>query len=513
MKKKWLWIAIGVVVILIIVAVLVARAQQGGTAQSDSLRSAEVIKGDLDITVPASGNVVANQKAALHFDTTGSVDAIEVKVGDRVRAGQVLARLDAEVLEMALEEAQTSLDQAKTDHERKIKEAEIALESANLQLRQAQLRLPGVESAAASVRSAEANLKKVQLGATEEAIAIAERQLEQAKNALWGVQLQRDATCGAKRAGNATGIQCDAAQASVQQSEEAVRIAELQLQEARKGATAEDIEAANAQLAQAQAQYKSARGENAAQIQGLDILEGNVEAAQITLERLQEGVDPLLELSVERAKYNLEAATLTAPFKGIVADIDLQIGEQASAGTAAATIVDDSVFFAEVTVDETDIGTVEISQTVEVTLDAYPEITIEGVVETIAPAATSTGGVVSYPVRVRLSSTDEAAVRDGMTSSVLIRTSTIEDVILVPNWAVRTDQTNGETYVYQLVAGQPVRTPVTVGGRNETETQILTGLEEGATVVLITEQRFLFPSGGGGENESQSEQSVVVTAG
>ena len=176
MKKKWLWIAIGVVVILIIVAVLFARAQQGGTAQSDILRSAEVIKGDLDITVPASGNVVANQKAALHFDTTGSVDAIEVKVGDRVRAGQVLARLDAEVLEMALEEAQTSLDQAKTDHERKSKEAEIALESANLQLRQAQLRLPGVESAAASVRSAEANLKKVQLGATEEAIAIAERQ-------------------------------------------------------------------------------------------------------------------------------------------------------------------------------------------------------------------------------------------------------------------------------------------------------------------------------------------------
>jgi multidrug efflux pump subunit AcrA (membrane-fusion protein) len=81
-EEEVLWIAIGVVVILIIVAVLFARAQQGGTAQSDILRSAEVIKGDLDITVPASGNVVANQKAALHFDTTGSVDAIEVKVGD-----------------------------------------------------------------------------------------------------------------------------------------------------------------------------------------------------------------------------------------------------------------------------------------------------------------------------------------------------------------------------------------------------------------------------------------------
>ncbi len=514
MKKKWLWIAIGVVVIIIIVAVLFTRAQQGGTAQGDILRSADVIKGSLDITVPASGNVVANQKASLHFDATGSVDTIEVKIGDRVRAGQVLARLDAEALELALEEAQTTLDQAKTDHERRIKEAEIALESANLQLRQGQLRIPGVESAAAAVRSAEANLKAVQLGASEEAIAIAERQVEQAKNALWGVQLQRDATCGAEKYGGATETQCDAAQASVQQSEEAVRIAELQLQEARKGATAEELETATAQLEQAQAQYKNARGENAAQIQGLDILEGNVEEAQIALDRLKEGVDPLLEIAVERAKHNLEAATLTAPFNGIVADIDLQIGEQASAGTAAAVIVDDSTFFAEVTVDETDIGTVAISQTVEVTLDAYPDVTIEGIVETIAPAATSTGGVVSYPVRVRLSPTDEAAVRDGMTASVLIRTSTIEDVLLAPNWAVRTDQISGETYVYKLVAGQPVRTPVTVGGRNETETQLLSGVEAGDTVVLITEQRFPFPGGGGEEGgESESQQSVVVTAG
>jgi len=499
MKKKWPWIIGGIVLIGIVVAILVSNAQKG-QPEGEILRTAEVTRENLDITVSASGNVVGNQKAGLHFETVGTVAAIAVEVGDQVKEGDTLAQLDADALKLALEEAETRLGQAQTDYERQLTEAQLNLESAELRLKQAELRLPGVSSASAGVRSAEAGLKQVEQGASEEAIAIAERQVEQAKNGLWGLQLQRDATCGAVDYGGATKNQCHGAEAAVQEAEESVRIAELKLQETQKGASAEDLETAQAKLAQAQAEYSRARDENQAQIEGLEILEADVERAQIALDRIEEGVDPLLELAVEKAQDSLAAATLKAPFDGIVAAIDLQIGEQASTAVPAITIVDDSVFYVEVTVDETDIGKVAVGQTVEVTLDAYPNTALDGEIETIAPAATTTGGIVSYPVRVRLSPTEDVAVRDGMTTSVLIQTSRLEDALLVPNWAIRTDQDSGATYTYCycIVEGQPTRTQVTIGERNETYTQILSGLEEGTQVALVTEERTLFPMGGGG---------------
>jgi hypothetical protein len=64
----------------------------------------------------------------------------------------------------------------------------------------------------------------------------------------------------------------------------------------------------------------------------------------------------------------------------------------------------------------------------------------------------------------------------------------------VPNWAVRTDQASSETYTYcYCVEGSEItRKPVETGARNETYTQVVSGLEEGETIALVSEERDLF---------------------
>ncbi|HNT77087.1 MAG TPA: HlyD family secretion protein, partial [Anaerolineae bacterium] len=159
----------------------------------------------------------------------------------------------------------------------------------------------------------------------------------------------------------------------------------------------------------------------------------------------------------------------------------------------AITLLDDSVFFVDATVDEIDIGRIVVGQPVTVTLDAYPDAVLAGVVERIAitPDAASVSGLIAYPLRVRLTAQGGATVREGMTANIAIRTRRLENVLVIPNWAVRTDQVSSVTYAYTFVDNILTRREIVVGERNESYTEVLSGLAPGDTVALVTEARNL----------------------
>ncbi|MBN1259594.1 MAG: efflux RND transporter periplasmic adaptor subunit [Anaerolineae bacterium] len=502
MKKKLIWIIAIVLIVAAVGGYIWFRNRQQQDASGEVLRTAEVIRGDLDITVAASGNVVANQKAELRFAAPGIVETIAVDVGERVETGQILASIESERLALALSEAQTRLDRATVELERQLQEANLGVQAAEIRIIQAELRAPSAASGAAAVRAAEASLDRVTAGASPEDIAIAERQVEQTKNALWAAQVQRDQACSGNPSrdpglGDLLGgtQSCDAAQAGVQQAEESVLIAQLQLQKVRNGPANADIAAAQAQVDQARAEYGRLADEVEAQDEGMELLTIDLERSKLVLERLKDGVDPLLALAVETAQDDLDRASLKAPFDGVIAAVNLQTGVQVNSALPAVTLVDNTKFFVDVTIDETDIGKIQAGHPVEITLDAYPRTTLPGTVERIGPApAPGISGVVAYPVRIQIDSDEGIDVRDGMTASVLITTSRLEDVLLVPNWAVRTDQTSQQTFTYcYCMTGETLRqVQVAIGERNEIFTQIISGLEEGATVALVTEERNLF---------------------
>lgn len=465
MKKVLTWIIILALIGGGIAAYLWWREEQATAQQSSAiLRTGQVIRGDLNITVVASGNVAVNNKLDLRFDSAGIVDHVYVEVNQRVRAGEALAQLSTTDLERAVQQATIALEQATLNRDLLTKPT--AAEDAEL------ARL-NVQSAAQALEVARIGKQTAQVDANAMTVQ-AQRARESAYNDY-----------------------------SKQQTEDA----RLKFQNAEEQ---EYIAKKNAEVTQeqAQAQWLAAYSRYQQAVESLRKLEEGPDEQQIRQVELQ---IEQAQLNLEQAQARLAEARLTAPFAGLIAAVNVQEGVSASPGTTAFTLVDDSQFYVDVTVDEIDIGKISIGQTANVTLDAYPDSIIDGVVESIAPGALNIGGIISYRLRVRLSPPSVppdggdkggGTIRDGMTASIVINTEVVEDILLAPNWAVRSDQTTGETILYCYVLrsdGVPERRTITRGRYNETSTEILSGLQVGDTVALVTEERNLLdlvPFGG-----------------
>jgi len=343
----------------------------------------------------------------------------------------------------------------------------------------------GGESAKAAVSSAQANLTRLQAGATEEEIAIAERRIEEAKNRLWGAQSQRDAVCGRLKFGGGQ-ADCDNAEAAVGQASEGVQIAELQLQTTLKGARAEDLTTARAQLAQANAQLAQteaqlvqaeadlARAQRGPSREQIAVVESQVNQARV---------------GVEVAQARLEDVLLKAPTAGTLARWNLYVGDRVSPGSPVGTLVDDTRYHLMVSIDETDIRQVAPGQVARLQLDAFPDAELLGHVAAVELLGANTQGIVTYAVRIDLEPTD-LVLRSLMTATVDIVSSVKADAVRVPNRAIRRDAKG--RYIQIVVDNKVVRADVTVGVSDTEYTEVLSGVEEGASVVVSTPREDLF---------------------
>ncbi len=357
MKKVITWIIILALIGGGIAAYLWWRGEQATAQQSSNiLRTEQVTRGDLSITVVASGNVAVNNKLDLRFDSSGIVDRVYVQANQRVRAGEALAQLVTTDLERAVQQATIALEQAKLNRDLLTKP--VATEDVEL------ARL-NVQSAAQALEVARIGKQTAQVDANT-MIVQAQRARESAYNDY-----------------------------SKQQNEDA----RLKFERAEEQ---EYIARKNAEVTQeqAQAQWLAAYSRYQQAAESLRKLEEGPTEQQVRQAELQ---IEQAALNLEQAQARLADARLTAPFAGLVAAVNVQEGVAAAPGAAAFTLVDDSQFYVDVTVDEIDIGKVSVGQKAEVTLDAYPDRGIDGVVESIAPGALNLGGIISYRLRVRLS--------------------------------------------------------------------------------------------------------------
>jgi HlyD family secretion protein len=325
-------------------------------------------------TLQASGAIEAEQ-IRLAPEIGGKVASLLVEEGARVEQDQVLARLDAALLEAqrdqarsAIEGAQGQVDAAQAQlakaragarpeevasargalaaAEAGLKLAAAQRDAAAAQHLAAQANVAGAQGqfkaaqagqagATAGLGAADASLARAKNGATVEEQTIAERSVELAKNALWGAQAQRDAVCGQVGRG-ATQAGCEGAKAAVQQAEEQVRIAEAQLAQVNEGARKEDIAALQAGVQQAKAGVSAAAADaNKAQAAidaagaavalaaaNLSGAEASLQAAQAQRDQAQAALDlilagarrediQLLEAQVRQAQSALAGAEAT----------------------------------------------------------------------------------------------------------------------------------------------------------------------------------------------------------
>jgi HlyD family secretion protein len=433
------------------------RRRQAAPQGPEVLRTGEVIRGDLDITIPTSGNVVTEQRTELQFEIPGIVAAVDVAVSDRVTAGQELARLETEDLERSVQQAEIALDQAQLN-------LDVLREPADPEdVRLAEL---AVQDAAQSMAVAQASMEAAEAQGGRN-VRVAQEAAEDTQEAYESLLETIDTYD--LHPSHAAGMN-----AANQEAQGNVGITQVR---------------ADQQLQQARSQWLAAYSAYEQAVHNLETLQEPPDADKVRQAELQ---IEQAELNLESAQETLASAILEAPFDGVVAAVNLQEGVPAPTGRPAIVLLDDTSYFVDVTVDEMDISAVAVGQTAEVTLDAYPDTPLPGTVERIAtvPSASGLGGgIVAYDLRVRLTDTDGLAVRDGMTANLVLQTERVEDVLLVPAWAVRTDQETGEVYVYRMAGEVPQRVNVTTGARNEDYIEIIAGLAEGDVVAQVSEAR------------------------
>jgi HlyD family secretion protein len=350
--------------IVLFCSLTVAVAGCGNPHQPTSLETVAITRGNLVVSIPASGNMEAVNKKSVGFQTTGTIQEVKVQKGDEVVEGQALATLDSRTLEKTIE------------------------------------------------------LRRIDCDDARKAYASAAVSLTKAEN-------YRDYLDGR--------------------------------------AMASDIDKDNAQYA--------------------------VDSAKLALERAA--------LQIERAQKNLDIAILeqektiiTAPFDGVIADISIEKGDQVlSPAEQAMLIIDLDKLEMNGIVDEIDISRVIPGQQVVIVLDALSDREIKGRVSSISMTGTIRAGVVSYEIVVAVEGTDRA-IKDGMSTSAEIIIEQYEDILLIPNRAIRGSLDS--PWVEIITAdGTVEQRQITTGVSDGSSTEIISGLKEGDEVVLPTSTQTL----------------------
>lgn len=453
MRKVLTWALILVAAAAVIGGVIWWRQTRPPEPVGDVLRTAEIARGDLQLSVAASGSLAVKERTELLIRTPGRVTDVLVEPNERVEAGQMLARMDTADLERSLRQAEIGLQQA-----------ELALATAEEVVDPEEIRL-----AELALDSAAASLEVARLG----------KQTARVDSEAMMVEAQREREMAYIRYRDTEWDEEDRALTAFRDAEAEERIAGLNAELL--------VEQAESQYQAAYASYEQAR-------RSLEELQAGPDEEQIEQQTLQ--VEQA-KLRLEQIRRNLDESTIKAPYAGIVASVHIEEGVRQQAGQPAFTLIDDAAYYVEVTVDEIDIGAIAVEQDVAITLDAYPEVTLDGTVERVAPASTELGGLTTYRVRVRVTETQDTRALEGMTASVNIRTRVVEDVLLIPNWAIQVDQEQAEAFTYLMLDDLPQRTTLELGQRSETFTEVLSGLEEGDTVALVIGERSLLDTLGG----------------
>jgi RND family efflux transporter MFP subunit len=446
-----------------ILAIAIALALVGCQAQtqtkSTAQQTAKIQRGNLTATINVAGTVTAQSQVVLNFLASGQVKEIDVKVGDKVKAGQVLAKLDTTSLEMAVTRAQNALDTTKLQLQKTQegpKPQDVAAAKANL------------ASAQASYQAA---LAKYSLSDAQ--LAVARTQVDKTKAALDRAQLAYNWEANNWLDANP---KLSAQYTTLTDTLASYNLTVDAYNQQAAGINDSAVKAAASQVAQAQT--------------SLDQLLATPAPEDIT--QAQAAVKQS-EASLQQAQLSLAQASLVAPVDGTVGDIYAMVGQWASGSTQGLVLTDLSRLEVAVTFAEVDVTKVQVGEHAQVTLDAIQSTVFTGTLTEIDAVGTTTQGVVNYAATVSIDNPSDV-IRPGMNASANVIVAQRDNVLLVPNRAVRTVNTRLRTATV-LYQGQLIDVPVTIGLSGDTSSEVMSGLQEG-DVVLIGQTTTT--SGGGG---------------
>jgi HlyD family secretion protein len=218
----------------------------------------------------------------------------------------------------------------------------------------------------------------------------------------------------------------------------------------------------------------------------IELGEAKVTRLQNRVDLLTNGPDPdevtILETRLAIAQSRVDSPLIKAPFAGVITALPAQTGDVVQIGTKAVQLDNLADLRLAVQISEIDIPQVRVGQPAQLVFDAYFETTFTGEVIEISPVGTSVQGVVEYSVRIRMLDADER-IKPGMTAAVNIVVDEKEDVFVIPNDAIVSE--NGQELVYVKRNGSYEAVAVSLGSYSDFYSEVLEAdIEEGELIAI-----------------------------
>jgi len=260
---------------------------------------------------------------------------------------------------------------------------------------------------------------------------------------------------------------------------EAVEALEIGLSSEQYWEVWQGVEQAQDKLTEAEQRLARGQGEDVFEAGYLPITSyWTLREAQLGMERAQVALDV--------ANDDLKSAVMVAPFDGVIATVDIKEGDSLSAFDYATRtiveLVDPGEMELSAEADEIDVPNVEPGQRAIISVDALPGVQLEGEVKSVSPVATEESGLVLYKVKVGFEVPEGSGLKAGMSATADIVITERSGVLLVPNRAIGEDS-QGNPVVKVMVGGQIEERAVVIGVSDSSQTEIVSGLNEGEVVV------------------------------
>lgn len=497
-KKKIIWTIIILMVVVSIAYKIFKPKDNSANIQTDTAK-----KQNLKSTVLATGQVVSSTDLDLSFKTSGVVQSVNVKEGDKVNSGDVLASLGQKDALASLTSARGSLAQGKANYNKvlagasneDITVAQVTLDNAKANL---QTTTQQQETAVKNAYSALLNTSfqaVAQTGNVGSATITVSGTYTGSDQGMYKITIY---STGLGQKFQATGL--ESGDGDVKSTPIALGVKGLYLQFSGTAYNSDTwtISVPNTLASSYVTNYNSYQAALKTKDSGISTAENTVAAAQAALDFKKAQARPAdiegaqaqilsAEGQVQAAAAVLENTVIRAPALGTITSVDIKVGELASALKEVVILQDVTNLHVEANISEANIAQLKVSQPADFTFDALgPDRHFTGSLQTINPGATVVSGVVNYKVIASLNNVPN--IKPGMTVNMTILVDGKDNVLAIPLRAV----INRDSKKYVRVIDDPKK-------KIYHEAEVQTGLEADGGLVEVT----------GGLNEGQEVVTFI----
>ena len=382
-----------------------------------------------------------------------------LKESDTQEEAVISAEEQLRLAKLNLESAQKRLDEAAKNPNT----ADSDIESLQNQIITAQI----------NVKTAERNLEKAEnpQTSTEDEVKQSEYQVEQAELNLKSIiQNYNDQLKSAENAVELAKMNLEIAKVNLDIMNKSSSLSKEESQKSRE-----------LQTKQAEIALKNANS-------SVDSIKRQIETSKLKLEQ-QKLQNEQSYKSLQTLKESIDDYIIKSTIDGMVISVNIDEGSPVLTNSTVAIVGNLSKFISSGYADEVDAVDIKTGQSVTVTFDAFPNVTLKGTVETVGMTKVSAPqGTSAYKIEVEIQkASKELNLKSGLATSLEIETARKESVIAVPIESILT--TGGKNYVDKVASdGTTQRTEVQTGISGGTFTEILSGLNEGDKILLIPEE-------------------------